>query len=225
MELKDRLRLARKAKGLTQTQVAEKIEDLTQSAYSQLESGKSKNTLKAVELAQLFGVNVNWLVTGQGEMTDNKNYGLGNVEPVPNNFDERTRYAPVLNYVQAGVFTEIGDNGYDEYLAYNNDKVSDNAYWLIVKGDSMTPDFQEGDLLLVDANRQPKSGDYVIAKIADENEATFKRYKACGFDEKLSVEYFQLIALNDFYSPIDSRHKSFVILGVVMEHKRRFHHK
>lgn len=152
-----------------------------------------------------------------------KNYALGNIEPLSVNPNTQAQYAPVLNYVQAGLFADIGDNDYDEYLAFNNDKVSDNAYWLIVKGDSMTPDFQEGDLLLVDADRQPKSGNYVIAKVADDNEATFKRYKACGFDDKLKVEYFQLTALNEFYSPIDSRYKSFVVLGVVMEHKRRFY--
>lgn len=202
---------------------------ITQTTTSRILNGSTQNPRDHVvqQYADFFGVSLADLrykdLASQDEMTDNKNYALGNVEPVSHNSDERTRYAPVLNYVQARVFTEIGDNGFDEYLAYNNDKVSDNAYWLIVRGDSMTPDFQDGDLLLVDADRQPKSGDYVIAKVADDNEATFKRYKACGFDENLNLEYFQLIALNDFYSPIDSRHKSFVVLGVVMEHKRRFY--
>lgn len=227
MELKDRLKLSRKNAGFTQIQVSEAVK-MTQATYSQLERGIVKSTSKIVEIAQILNVNPNWLATGEGEMSlsviDKEKYALGNVEAVPNS-KLSVRYAPVLNYVQAGKFTDIGDNNYDEYLPYTDDKISDNAYWLIVKGDSMIPDFQENDLLLIDANRQPKSGDYVIAKVADDNEATFKRYKACGFDEKLSVEYFQLIALNDFYSPIDSRHKSFVILGVVMEHKRRFHHK
>lgn len=201
---------------------------ITQTTTSRILNGSTQNPRDHVaqQYANFFGVSLADLrysdLANQGEITDNKNYGLGNVESVPNKLDERTRYAPVLNYVQAGVFTEIGDNGYDEYLPYSDSKVSDNAYWLIVKGDSMTPDFQEGDLLLVDANRQPKSGDYVIAKIADENEATFKRYKVCGFDEKLNTEYFQLIALNEFYSPIDSRYKPFVVLGVVVEYKRTF---
>lgn len=31
----------------------------------------------------------------------------------------------------------------------------------------------------------------------------------------------QLIALNDFYAPIDSRHEAIRIVGVVIEHKRR----
>ena len=68
MELKDRLKYARKAKGLTQKQVTEQIKGLSQSAYSQLESGKSKSTTRAIELAHLFGVDVHWLISGEGEM-------------------------------------------------------------------------------------------------------------------------------------------------------------
>lgn len=223
MELKDRLKLSRKNAGFTQIQVSEAVK-MTQATYSQLERGIVKSTSKIVEIAQILNVNPNWLATGEGEMSlsviDKEKYALGNVEAVPNS-KLSVRYAPVLNYVQAGKFTDIGDNDYDEYLPYTDDKISDNAYWLIVKGDSMTPDFQEGDYLLIDAKRQAQSGDYVIAMMSDDNEATFKRYKHCGFDEKLNREYCQLIALNDFYSPIDSRHTHFSVIGVVMEHKRK----
>ncbi|TWV81531.1 XRE family transcriptional regulator [Moraxella sp. VT-16-12] len=223
MELKDRLKLSRKNAGFTQIQVSEAVK-MTQATYSQLERGIVKSTSKIVEIAQILNVNPNWLATGEGEMSlsviDKEKYALGNVEAVPNS-KLSVRYAPVLNYVQAGKFTDIGDNDYDEYLPYTDDKISDNAYWLIVKGDSMTPDFQEGDYLLIDAKRQAQSGDYVIAMMSDDNEATFKRYKHCGFDEKLNREYCQLVALNDFYSPIDSRHTHFSVIGVVMEHKRK----
>lgn len=69
MSLSDRLKSARKAKKFSQAEVAERIDGLSQSAYSQLESGKSKTTTKMIELARLFGVNADWLATGQGEMS------------------------------------------------------------------------------------------------------------------------------------------------------------
>lgn len=68
MELKDRLKLARKKVGLTQSQVAQVIKGLSQPAYSELERGLSKSTTKVIELANLFEVNPIWLSTGQGEM-------------------------------------------------------------------------------------------------------------------------------------------------------------
>lgn len=72
MELKDRLRMARlavKPKKLNQEQVAQQI-GLTQSAYSQLENGKTQSTGADVifKLADIFGVDPNWLATGEGEM-------------------------------------------------------------------------------------------------------------------------------------------------------------
>ena len=56
MELKDRLKLARKNAGMTQAQVAEAITGLSQPAYSELEWGVSKSTSKIVELASLLAV-------------------------------------------------------------------------------------------------------------------------------------------------------------------------
>ncbi|MBR7551091.1 helix-turn-helix transcriptional regulator, partial [Mycobacterium tuberculosis] len=68
MELKDRLKLARKNAGITQAQVAEAITGLSQPAYSELERGISKSTSKIVELASLYEVNPEWLSSGTGEM-------------------------------------------------------------------------------------------------------------------------------------------------------------
>ncbi len=210
MELQDRLKTARKAKKLTQTEVADKV-GITQASYSGLERGTSRSTSKLVELANLFDVNATWLATGKGEMT----VSHANVEKVsPKNI----RFAPVLNWVQAGAFTPMGDNYYDEYMPHTYDK-GENIYWLQVRGDSMEPDFKEGDYLLVDADKQPKAGSFVIAMVADDSEATFKRYKPCGFDN--GQEYFQLVPLNDFHPVIDSRHKPFTVVGVVVEYKRR----
>ena len=61
MELKDRLKLARKNAGITQAKVAEAITGLSQPAYSELERGVSKSTSKIVELASLYKVNPEWL--------------------------------------------------------------------------------------------------------------------------------------------------------------------
>ena len=84
----------------------------------------------------------------------------------------------------------------------------------------MEPDFRQADYLLVDADKPPKAGSFVIAMVADDTEATFKRYKPCGFDDT-GQEYCQLVPLNDFHPVIDSRHKPFTVVGVVVEHKRR----
>lgn len=68
LELKDRLKLARKFAGLTQTDIERKILNMKQSTYSELERGLSKSTSRIVEIATLFGVQAEWLANGTGEM-------------------------------------------------------------------------------------------------------------------------------------------------------------
>lgn len=85
---------------------------------------------------------------------------------------------PVVGLVQAGEFTASEDGEYpagaaDEYI-YSDHK-GRNLFAVRVKNDSMEPEFKEGDLLIVNPNLEPRSGDYVIAKLVNENEATFKR--------------------------------------------------
>ncbi|UYZ90748.1 helix-turn-helix domain-containing protein [Moraxella bovis] len=220
MELKDRLKKARKAKNLSQSSVAESIEGLSQSAYSQLESGRSKATNKMAELANLFGVSAYWLATGQGEMTakptiDELRLKMDEIQGKVNGVERANpvKMLPVINEVQAGYFTDIGDDSYDEYRPAHHK----GSYWLKIKGDSMTPEFRQGDLVLVDKERIATTGNYVVALIEGDAKATFKKYRECFDDGK---PYYQLIALNDFYPIIDSRAKPFEVIGVVVEHNR-----
>lgn len=66
--LAERLKFARKSKSISQAEITNLIEGLSQSAYSQLESGLVKSSGKIVELANLFGVSPTWLATGQGDI-------------------------------------------------------------------------------------------------------------------------------------------------------------
>lgn len=209
-EFKDRLKLARKNAKITQAQLA-KMVGTTQGSISDLESGRNRTTTNLVAIANALKTSPDWLATGKGEMT----ISHANVEKAP---QKDVYFAPVLNWVQAGAFTSTGDNYYDEYMPHTY--VGGNVFWLVVRGDSMAPEFKEGDYLLIDADKQPKAGSFVIATVADDTETTFKRYKPCGFDET-GQEYWQLVPLNDFYPVIDSHHKPFSVVGVVVEHKRR----
>ena len=214
MELKDRLKQSRKNAKLTQNEVIERIDGLTQSAYSQLENGKVKSSGKIVELANLFGVNSTWLATGQGEPEPSATFD-NNVEIVKIN-----KIAPVINIVQAGKFTHIGDNSYDEYLPYFGDYGNDSVYWLRIQGKSMLPDFKEGEYVLINKDRQPTAGNYVVALKHGEIKATFKKYRPKGYDNN-GTEYWQLIPTNEEFPIIDSRYEPFDVIGVAVERNQR----
>lgn len=218
LDIAGRVRTARKHAKLTQKELAKKA-GTTQTVISDIENGRNKSSASLYDIAVATKVSSKWLLKGEGEMLPPPNTmsNDNNVEVIN---PEHLRKVPVINWVQAGVFTDIAPDSFDEFEYVLDADYGDNIYWLRIKGDSMTPMFNQGDLILVDMDRQPNAGNYVIARLEGEEQATFKRYKPCGFDEKLGKEYCQLIALNEFYPPIDSRLKNFAIVGTVVEHKR-----
>ena len=52
----------------------------------------------------------------------------------------------------------------------------------MVRGTSMAPEFRDGDKIIVDPDLTPQPGDYVVAKLDGEEEATFKKLRPRGTD-------------------------------------------
>lgn len=190
-------------------------------------SGKSKtmegeNLLKA---SKFLGVNPNWLASGIGAPTskDVQNSSNGQAEANVLFTDINLIKIPVLDYVQAGLFQEVAYDGvvpknytYTDYSGIDKHSV----FSVIVKGESMLPDFKEGDMLIVDASLQPKPGSYVIAQNGS-HEATFKKYRSLSFDE-YGREIFELVPLNSDFPILSSQTNEIRIIGVVVRHMRDF---
>lgn len=68
MELKDRIKQARKLAKLTQKDLADQI-GITQPSLSELETGKSQSTSYIASIARACGVDPFWLETGSNKMT------------------------------------------------------------------------------------------------------------------------------------------------------------
>lgn len=191
-------------------------------------SGKSKtmegeNLLKA---SNFLSVNPAWLATGVGKPNVSESEAA---EPTNNSFSNVVfneiplRKIPVLDFVQAGMFYETGYDGInpkgETYTTYQSSK-PESVFSLEVSGLSMTPDFNPGDKLVVDASKPPYPGCYVIAQNGS-HEATFKKYRAIGYDEH-GRETFELIPLNPDFPTMDSTKQEIRIIGVVVEHVRQF---
>lgn len=147
-----------------------------------------------------------------------ENAGLSNVEPAVIPQGGRV---PILSYVQAGNWREIceqatGFDGNVEYVTASVD-IGPRGFGLWLRGNSMTPFFNEGDLIIVDPDEAPRPGDYVVAKNGSE-EATFKKYRPRGIDEN-GQEVFELVPLNDDYPPMHSDRQHIEIIGVMVEHR------
>lgn len=218
--LKDRLKEARKKAGKSQKDVVEAV-GITQSALSQLETGLVGSSSHLPSIANFLGVSAYWLQTGNEEM---------NTQPVPETSFSNVRFdtsplrkIPVLDYVQAGLFHDVGYDGVnpksETYTTYQSAK-PECVFSLEVSGASMTPDFSPGDKLVVDASKPPYPGCYVIAQNGS-HEATFKKYRAIGYDEH-GRETFELVPLNPDFPTLNSTQQEIRIIGVVVEHLRSF---
>lgn len=168
MELKDRLKLARKNAGITQAQVAEAITGLSQPAYSELERGISKSTSKIVELASLYEVNPEWLSSGTGEMIDDDirsdvNSPVGDYEHVV--IGQSTQYPLVkIKYLDIKASCGPGYSNDDypdaftqtftvEFLRANGLPIDGKGLILMhACGDSMGYTIPSGTVILVNTN-------------------------------------------------------------------------
>lgn len=88
------------------------------------------------------------------------------------------RKAPLISWVQAGQKQAIVDayqpGVADEWEEYTV-PASRNVFALRVRGASMTPDFPEGTVIIVDPELQAQNGDYVVVRFENSDEATFKQ--------------------------------------------------
>lgn len=132
-----------------------------------------------------------------------------------------TRRIPVIDYVQAGLWTGVcsakSESDIFEYLLTDLD-LSPDAFAMRIKGDSMLPEFKEGDAILVDPNVTPGPGDFVVAANGS-GEATFKQYRDRGINDR-GQEVFELVPLNNFYAAIRSDVQPIRIVGTMVEHRR-----
>lgn len=129
------------------------------------------------------------------------------------------RPVPRIGWAKAGSWDEASDSGFepgdaDEWIY--SDCRGPNVFALRVNGDSMLPEFEDGEVIVVDPSRKPESGDYVVAGLSGDNEATFKQLKISG---KKTI----LHALNPAYPDIElGPELPAGIVGVVVEKKTFF---
>lgn len=131
------------------------------------------------------------------------------------------RRVPRISFVQAGVWTEAVDpyahGAGDDYLLTQLD-LGPHAFALTVRGESMEPEFKEGDSIIIDPDVKPAPGDFVVAK-NEQEEATFKKYRPRGVNEQ-GEQVIELVPLNDDFPSLRSDYTPLHIIGTMMEHRR-----
>lgn len=211
MEYKERIKAARRHANLTQAQLA-KIVGIDQASISDLERGRSQRSSYNASIAKACGVSAIWIESGTGPMvasaTDHANV-KDVVQP-----EMLYRY-PVISWVSAGSWEEAVQpypDGFSDRYEVSDYNSKGPAFWLEVKGDSMTAptgtSVPEGMMILVDTEADVKPGKLVIAKLPASNEATFKKLVEDG-----GIRYLK--PLNPAYKMVELD-EDYRIIGVAV---------
>lgn len=115
-----------------------------------------------------------------------------NVAPNKNVMDTelKIQMVPVISWVQAGAWTEIGYSEVDMSVAETYPcpvPCGPMTYILRVLGESMSDEYKQGDMIFVDPEVVPVHGDDVIALMLETGETTFKRLIEDGTSKYLKA--------------------------------------
>ncbi|MDQ7883687.1 LexA family transcriptional regulator [Atlantibacter hermannii] len=163
------------ALGLNQEKLAEHI-GVTKGAVSHWLNGRRNPTLQ--EIGAIF----KYLGVKDASFNSDGTFTVGENEQEPV-FSRQYEY-PLFTSVPAGAFSEVGSFTENDAKAWvaTTKKASKDAFWLEVKGHSMTapqgmrPSFPEGMLILVDPAEEVDAGDFCVAGVFGDSEVTFKKY-------------------------------------------------
>lgn len=160
-------------------EVARKIERepsyVSRMLYDETKKGRKRIADDMVEIIE------NAFSLPRGWMDGITDAGHGNV--AYSGEHKGTKEFPLISWVSAGQWLEaVEPYKLEEIEEWPETTTSagENSFWLTVKGDSMTSPVgftvPEGMIILVDPSKEAKSGKLVVAKLINDNEATFKMY-------------------------------------------------
>lgn len=215
--LAHKLRAARQAQGLTQKEVAAKIQRPQQTIAS-WEVGRSQpdaDTLYSLLLLykmspnEFFEYDISSITVSSEEHELIKLYrGLDsasksfilsvlkyevsrkNYGSTTNaiKFPEKTQFKVSEQPASAGTGTYLGPDGFDE-ISVDPEQVVGADFGVPVRGDSMEPRFHDGDIILISMSQPVEVGDIALVTM-----------DGCGFVKKIGQN--ELLSLNKKYAPI-----------------------
>lgn len=206
------LRYLRKANNYTQNDIAEKLGYKSFTTVQKWESGEATPRYqKLVELAELFGVDVNTFTST--DMTS----GSFIVSHADSSIS-----VPVYETIPAGHSVEAAED-IQGYVDLPSNYLRDKSYFALkIRGESMKPDYREGDIVIFEKANDCNSGDDCAVRL-NGSEAIFKRIRK-------SKDFIILQPLNPLYEPMqisignisadDLSASAIEILGIAREIRR-----
>jgi len=202
MSLSERLKSERNKRGLSQKELAERLE-MNLRTYASYERGERDiSTAVLLKICNTLNISSDILLGN-------------NITPYT---PEKMVPVPVVGRVAAG-YTCLAETDIQSYELVSPEILNDGYDYVYLKviGDSMEPLLLEGDMVLVRIQESVDSGDYAVV-IVDEEDGVVKQLDFDGNKVKL-------ISQNPYYPPrifSGKEKKRIRIFGKVIESKRKF---
>lgn len=205
----ERIKEVRKEKDMTLEDVAKRI-GVAKSTIQRYEAGLISSPKQPVlaAMAKAFNVKEEWL------------FGMSNEKEleVIASYDDGMIPIPVLGEVSAGMGKYATDN-ITGYIFEEKESITDDCeyVYLRVSGDSMYPEFKEGDLVFVKCQSSVESGSYAVVMVDSE----------LGMVKKVIYgdNYVELHSVNPMYPPKRFENEDVLrvrVFGLVKGMKRVF---
>lgn len=211
MNFKTRLKQLRNEKKINQRELANFLK-VAPSTISMYESGQREPNFEVLEsLADFFNVDLNYLL---GKSDKTTKLMIEDIPPKPQGIK-----IPVLGTVAAGIPISAVEDILDYEEIPQSWQNQGEFFALKIKGDSMEPRMESGDVVIVKQQSDANSGDTVIV-LVNGDDATCKRLEKTD-------NGIMLVSTNPKYPPMfysleDIQTKPVVILGKVVELRQKY---
>jgi phage repressor protein C with HTH and peptisase S24 domain len=194
----EQVKAERERLGLTQTELAKRW-GFTRSYLSQIETGDAqpgprlRKQLIASERSAYVGSMSTYASSVREDIIPNEQISVASV-----------RMVPLVSSAQAGlasVYEEVPESWQEKVPTTSTDP---KTFAVTVRGDSMEPNYREGDIAFLLPSSAARNGDLVVASIKEEGFA-LKIMTLIGGDP----ERVRLTSYNIVYPPMDLRREQF----------------
>ena len=205
----DRIRTAREMLELDQATLSAKV-DVASRTLQRWEKGlQVPDSNYLLRLAKHLCIRPEWLLMGEGAMVASPQTPSKIIPFKKDSYLDKVALVeiPVLSSVPAGKTTAMFHPEYvDHYITVDNIK-DQNAFALIVKGKSMSPKIEDGDIVVVSPQQEVRSGDICVIRVNDED--VLKKVK-------IEEQYIHLIPLNPNFEPVTVRKRDIAFVWKVI---------
>lgn len=209
-----RIQEARKAKGLTQAVLAEMAGNLTQPRINNWERGLRTPGLDEIKLiGEILDVSPAWLMalTDQKTLHPGEQSYIGALVPLLSH----TQACEASRWIHATVNAGLDESislipvGLDIVKNFGN-----NLFALKIKDGSMEPELLANDVIIVSPDLNLKPGNFVVAKIDNDEEVIIRRYKLLSASG--SAKEFELLAMNKHWPDVRNNKVNCEVLGTII---------